>query len=371
VSTLVISDLHLGAVSRADVARRREPLDALLAAVREADRLVLLGDTLELRERPLRQVLAEAGPVLEELGGAIRGRPVAIVGGNHDHELGAQWLDRLRLDGAEEGLGLEQLVPASEAPGALLGWVADRLRAPDLTFAYPGLQLRDDVYAIHGHYLDVHLTTPRPESLIARLLARSARGRDAPHSAPAHYEHTLAPMYALFYRIAQGDTRARSLARGRNLSRMVFDAANGRGSIAGKLFARVGVPVGVAALNAVGAGPFRAELSAAELRRSALAAMTESLRRLGVESEHVVFGHTHRLGPLPGDDRSEWTPPGAPRLWNSGSWFLEPALVGDRASASPYWPGGCVVVPDSGPPEPRNLLNQVALAAANAGLGPV
>jgi UDP-2,3-diacylglucosamine pyrophosphatase LpxH len=367
LSTLVISDLHLGAVSRSDIARQPEPLARLLEAVRAADRLVLLGDTLELRERPLAGVLAEAGPVLDEIGAAIRGRPVVIVGGNHDHELGEAWLDALRLDGAEEGLGLEQLVPAAGAPG-LLGWVAERLgAAAELTYAYPGLFLRDDLYAIHGHYLDVHLTTPRPESLIARVLARAARGRDAPLSTPAHYEHTLAPMYALFYRIAQGDARARSLARGRNLSRVVFDAANGRGTIGGKLIARVGVPIGVATLNAFGAGPFRAELSAAELRRSALAAANESIRRLGVEAEHVVFGHTHRLGPLPGDDPSEWRPAGAPQLWNCGSWFYEPALVGERASASPYWPGGCVVVPESGPPEPRNLLRDARVEPGRRG----
>ena len=30
-------------------------------------------------------------------------------------------------------------------------------------FAYPGLWLREDVYATHGHYLDCHLTVPTVE----------------------------------------------------------------------------------------------------------------------------------------------------------------------------------------------------------------
>jgi metallophosphoesterase superfamily enzyme len=55
--TAVVSDLHLGALGGADVAREGEERDALVDAVKDADRLVLLGDVIELRERPLAESL--------------------------------------------------------------------------------------------------------------------------------------------------------------------------------------------------------------------------------------------------------------------------------------------------------------------------
>jgi hypothetical protein len=48
--TLVISDLHLGSITRRDVLRRPAALEALLGALDGVDRLVLLGDTVELLE---------------------------------------------------------------------------------------------------------------------------------------------------------------------------------------------------------------------------------------------------------------------------------------------------------------------------------
>ena len=56
--TLVISDLHLGSRRPVDILRRPEPLDALCAYLGDVDRLVLLGDVLELRHGPLREALA-------------------------------------------------------------------------------------------------------------------------------------------------------------------------------------------------------------------------------------------------------------------------------------------------------------------------
>ena len=50
VRTLVISDLHLGSRLGRDVLRHPEPLAALLRALEDVDRLVLLGDTVELLE---------------------------------------------------------------------------------------------------------------------------------------------------------------------------------------------------------------------------------------------------------------------------------------------------------------------------------
>jgi hypothetical protein len=52
VTTLVVSDLHLGAQTRTDVARRPELRAPLLEALDGVDHLVLLGDVLELRDGP-------------------------------------------------------------------------------------------------------------------------------------------------------------------------------------------------------------------------------------------------------------------------------------------------------------------------------
>ena len=91
--TLVVSDLHLGAPSGVDVLREPAPRAALVAALDGVDRLVLLGDTVEGRGGPQRDVLAIALPVLAEIGAAMAGGEVVIVPGNHDHELAARWLE--------------------------------------------------------------------------------------------------------------------------------------------------------------------------------------------------------------------------------------------------------------------------------------
>ena len=114
----------------------------------------------------------------------------------------------------------------------------------------------------------------------------------------------------------------------------------------------------MAALNRAGLGPLRAELSGPALRRSGLRGMERGLlARLGVTAGHVIFGHTHRAGPLPGNDAAEWTTARGARLINSGCWVHEPAFLGPDASQSPYRTGFCVVLDDDGPPRLINLLD--------------
>src|SRR4051812_8208627 len=92
--TLVISDLHLGARAGAAVLSRPASLDILCSRLDGVDRLVLLGDTLELRHGPARDALAAAEPVMRAIGDALgAGATVTILAGNHDHALVAGWLD--------------------------------------------------------------------------------------------------------------------------------------------------------------------------------------------------------------------------------------------------------------------------------------
>jgi hypothetical protein len=117
-------------------------------------------------------------------------------------------------------------------------------------------------------------------------------------------------------------------------------------------------PALVAGMNRAGIGPLKRDLSGAELRRAALRAFGEVIGRLGVEASHVVFGHTHRAGPLPADDLTEWRAPSGPQIINSGSWVQHhPDLLGGDPGSSPYRPGFCIWLGDAGPPELDNLLS--------------
>jgi hypothetical protein len=130
-------------------------------------------------------------------------------------------------------------------------------------------------------------------------------------------------------------------------------------SIQGKLARNAAIPTAVAALNKIGLGPFRSELSAVELRRAGLRSIGAMAAALGIDAEHVIFGHTHRSGPWARDDDSDWRlPNGTGRLWNSGSWIHEPAFLGEKPLDSPYFPGVVVWVDDDGPPRPERLLDE-------------
>jgi len=71
----------------------------------------------------------------------------------------------------------------------------------------------------------------------------------------------------------------------------------------------------------------------------------------------VIFGHTHRRGPLDGEPG--WELPGGPRLVNTGSWVFARALVGSSSRGSVFWPGTVVMVDDDDPPRPRHLLDDL------------
>jgi predicted phosphodiesterase len=352
VTTAIVSDLHLGTVSEADLARRPHALERLLEVAEEADRLVLLGDLIELRERPATAVLDDIEPVLSAIGDVTAGKPVVLVPGNHDHQLVAPALERERL------AGVGPLTTAGDhppRPGDLADRVAGLMPRSELTVAYPGVWLRDDLYATHGHYLDAHLTVPRVECLIASGFERfgTRLGGDGPQSS-GDYEAILGPIYALAHSLAQ-NARAHPALRRNNLSRSVWQlATNGTGNRRGDrlrsaLIGRAAIPAAVAAINAAGLGPFRPEISAIALRDGGLAAMADVVDRLGIDADHVVFGHTHRAGPLPGDGDG-WRLPGGTQLTNTGSWMYEDSFLDGSGSSNPYWPGRVAWLDESGPP---------------------
>jgi len=357
--TAVVSDLHLGAISGADVARDGPNRERLLEALSGADRVVLLGDLLELRERPLAALLESVRPFFERLGEVVSGRRVVLMAGNHDHALAEPWLARLRIEGRELG-------PENEWPVELGDGVAGRIAAwmpnTEVTFAYPGMQLRGDLYATHGHYLDLHLTVPRLESIAAGAMGRLT-GRGKSCSSAADYEVVVGPMYAFYAGLAQGASPA-ALERGARISRTVWRRVTGNGTVGRLLLGRVTIPGAVAALNRLGLGPFKPELTGAELRRSGLLAMGRVAEVLAPGAENVLFGHTHRPGPLESDDPAEWSTLSGTRLWNSGNWFHESALMGAGGDRSPYRPGTVVFLEAEGPPRIENPLRYAAAAGS-------
>ena len=172
--TLILSDLHLGSSSRADLLRRGEVREKLLRAVAEVDRVVLLGDVLELRHGPPHAALGVARPFFEELGRALAGSELVLVAGNHDHALIEPWL-ALRAELPDSApLALEQIIAPGDASPTVKR-LAEWAGPARTSFAYPGLWLRPDVYATHGHYLDCHLTVPTIERLSVGVMSRLLR----------------------------------------------------------------------------------------------------------------------------------------------------------------------------------------------------
>jgi hypothetical protein len=353
--TLVVSDLHLGGRTGVDVLRHPAVREPLLAEAARADRLVLLGDTLELRHGPAREALAGARPVLEALARALRDDAhVVLVPGNHDHALLSPW-----LEARHKPLGLAAQVrpqSASRLAGTVAGWLG-RERT---VVAYPGFWVREDVYATHGHYLDPHGTVPTFERLAAGVMQRLAGAVPEGDCTPEDYERVLAWVHASAQRAEEG-----RLGPGAGRAGQAYALLGGDGHR--PIGARVllaAFPLGIRGLNLLGIGPLSSDLSGPALRRSALMGIGEMTARLGIEAEHLIFGHSHRPGPLPADDVTEWRTASGTWLHNSGNWVHEPAFTGaDGGAASPYRPGSAVVVEDTGPPQVLRLLEGVSLPA--------
>lgn len=393
--TLIVSDLHLGSAGGADLLRRAELRAPLLAQMSEVDRVVLLGDVLELRHGPRREALAAARPFFEDLGrviGAPPAREVVVVAGNHDHALVEPWLERRSELPAAGPLGSEQRLDVTSTPpvpSSMMAQLAQWAAPARLTAAYPGLWVRPDVYATHGHYLDCHITIPTLERLgmgaMGRMLRRPAGGLMGAED----YEAVMTPVFAWIDAVARQAPTGETLNGGTTVRAWRALGGGGRSGGAHTDGARNGHPngyrrraedlgralrarslagsfkLGVAALNRTGLGPFNADISGEELRRAGLRAMGEVVEHLDLvpdpragcgDPTYVVFGHTHRAGPLPGDDSAQWRAPSGVRLMNTGCWTFDSYFLTGAAGEHPYWPGGCVLVEDEGPPVLRRLL---------------
>jgi Calcineurin-like phosphoesterase len=354
--TAIVSDLHLGAGTGEDVLREPVLRQAMLEEIGDADRVVLLGDAVELRDLPLGIALTTARPFFEELGEALSGREVVLVPGNHDHRFAEPLLDELSLSGPAT-LGLEHLYDPSPGPtGQLAAW----LGGAHLRLAYPGIWLRDDVYATHGHYMDPHLSLPRAECLAAAVVMRFSGPVPNP-AQPADYERVLRPIYGLGWGVAQvrptglAESRGRpSEAAWRRLSGNE-GGADRRRRLTGRAV-RAAFPVAIKGVNRLLRADFEPDISPEAIFHSGIAAATEMATRLGVNGGHVITGHTHRGGPTEGE--AEWELPGGGRLHNTGSWIFASVFHHPGRPPGPYWPGTVTWLEDDAPPRRVQLLSQ-------------
>jgi Calcineurin-like phosphoesterase len=332
-TTLVISDLHLGNRRRLSVLTRRPALERLLDALDGCERLVLLGDVVELLEVPVADGMAVAEPVLRAIGARLgREREVVLVPGNHDRIVIAPWL---RAHGPE--LRPETAVPPDASP--LLARIAGWLAPARVSVRYPGVWLPERVWATHGHYLDLHLFPVGAWGVARGVLHPLPRAGATPNDYERARRPQLSPLLRRFPRPLA------ALAE--------YLAELGRAATMPRLRRRVLHPR---------IAPLTATVLSVQMRRHALPSLARVVSLLSIEADAVIFGHVHRLGPLADDDPEQWrSPGGGPRLLNSGSWLYEPLLVHHAAPPHPYWPGGAIALED-GRALPIGLLDDLRAA---------
>lgn len=319
--TLLVSDLHLGSRLHRDVLRRPVAQAALYDAVAAADRVVLLGDSVELTEARPREAMAVAEPVLHEIGRHVgREGEIVLVPGNHDRPLVRDWLREhapvLPADG---------VVPARASEG--LERVIGALAPAHVQVRYPGVWLEEGVYATHGHYLDRHLLPVSPFGIVRRL----TRHGENPATV-ADYEHGphVTRLEALLVSFLP-----------RHVSALVDDLAGGLRGVAMAAIPHVTRLRVLRRLGPVGAGAL-----SLQMRLAAIPALLHVLARMRIDARTVVFGHVHRSGPLARDNPLRWRIDGGPQVLNTGSWIWEPMLLYRARPPHPYWPGGAVVIED-------------------------
>jgi UDP-2,3-diacylglucosamine pyrophosphatase LpxH len=334
VRTLVISDLHLGARARPGVLARPEPLRRLVEHLHGIDRLVLLGDALETVNR---RALGVAEPVLREIGRAIgSGGAIVLVPGNHDRALIRRWI---RARGGALGVDDEVARGASPALEALTSW----LRPAEVSIRYPGVWLSERVWATHGHYLDQHLLPESAFGVWRGLLGRPA----SDDAAPADYERRP----------------SRTATTSRISGVLPGPLAAIGGSVADLLRAST-MPLAPRRVLDPRMARLTSVMLGMQMRRASIPAMARVAQRLGIDADWVLFGHVHRLGPLPDEDLEHWQGPDSrPRIANSGSWVYEPLLVHRATPPHPYWPGGAICLEDGGDPTAMGLLDDLPASA--------
>jgi len=324
--------MHIGARAHASVLQRPAPLELLLEAISDCDRLVLLGDAIELIQARPEKALEIAEPIFRTIGARLGpDREVVLVPGNHDGPLVHAW-----ALAQGQALALDSRVPIDASP--LLARVTGWLAPARVEVRYPGAWLTDTVWATHGHYLDVHLIPVSSYGVI-----RGRRRLPVGGELPSDYERLLRPRL------------------GRTL-RWLPSPVDAALADLGELIRASTMPIARYRILHPRLAPLTSRLLGVQMRRFSLRAISRVVHGLGVGADVVIFGHVHRLGPLPGDDPAPWRDPaGGLSLLNTGSWRYESVLLHRSQPPHPYWPGGAIVLEDGAAPRAIGLLDGLAV----------
>ena len=350
VRTLVVSDLHLGAASGKDLLRRAELRAPLIEALRGADRLVMLGDGLELREAPHRDAAALAGPFFAEVGAALGpGRRAAVLAGNHDHGLVAGWIDA-RLQSEPSGfLGL------SRAGRAGRGRAARR--------AAGGARRARRGWRSPTRACGCATTSSRSTATTSTCTRRCRRSSGWPRArwragscgcrsrarGPDDYEAALAPLYAFLHQLTQrSDHAAVQRRRGRVRARVGRDggprarAPSGPRRGARHRLRRARSP------RSTRSGSGRSTATSRAPRCGAAGCAGSARCCGGSGSPRRTCCSGTRTAPARG--RATTRPSGDARpargSWNTGSWVYQPHFLSRRAERVALLAGHRVVIED-------------------------
>jgi predicted phosphodiesterase len=384
LATAILSDLHLGAAHGDDLLRYPVFCDLLREQLEGIDHIVLLGDILDLRFQQLETALEIATPFFSMLGNVLRPakRPrVTYIPGNHDHHYA------LRLIEAEQERAIASGEPytfrhAVAPPDFFLSRQLARLIGGNVemrfSYFYDTLESSEGpIFLIHGHYLDLHIDAA-PARLLTLLQASiAAAGQSVDALSPDLYEAILRPQYELLHWIGQspggGQIQSRIYERLRGgappstrLSQIRQAALRGAASFGGK--------VGIALAETIAGRLIKGGLSLTSPAREAQAEETILAFSLSLEAlepylptgvRYVIFGHTHRPGPLEEIDNPErWVVNmhgQATQVFNSGSWLYDSGKARRPDYRPQRWPGTFILIPDRGQPRLVEVLSQLSM----------
>ena len=254
----------------------------LLEALARRDRLVILGDGLELREAAhARRRRASPRRFFAEVGARARPRrrardrsPATTTTGSWPAgSTGGCRPSRRASSGSSSASSPPRRARSPRRSPS-------RARPARVRFAYPGVWLREDVYAIHGHYADLHATVPTFERLAAGAMARWVVRLPEDGATPGRLRGGARADLRLDAR-AHAALRPRGDSAGAGASARAWVALAGERPAAppgARRRARRGLRGRGRALNAAGLGPLDRSLSGAALRRGDLHGIREVLR---------------------------------------------------------------------------------------------
>lgn len=402
MATAVLSDTHIGAWQLNDLLRYPFFIRRLSAALEGVDEVILLGDILELRFQQLEEALRVSAPFFAAVGAALRvgrgryGRPprVVYVAGNHDYHFALQLIEREQERALERGeikRGDRYRFTGRVRGTAEMFLIRElrRMLGPgvdvEFTYAYHRLETpAGPLLAMHGHYLDLHLSSPGERLLALVQQAVTAYRLEAPRPSFDLYDAVLRPQNELLHWIGQSPAGAqvqselwrrlrggtRQVPRGllarlrRAAARRAFGVGEALAGAAARQLTRRVLQEDVTTISPARATGVHEGIQAF---MDSLFALQDDLFRLEGWREppaYVVFGHTHRPGPLPGlDDPDLWRPSWADRrvqVLNCGSWHYDIAHALTQEYHDTRWPGTLVMIPDDEPPYVLALLKDLS-----------